>query len=177
MTEPVARGRTRGVSRKPPGVSPPERDPWDWDYLTNTLAPKLIRVGVLRYRLSHEDAEDLVQGLFERILIKRPTARNAEAFIRTSFYHGCIDLLRHRRRTAGFDETADLSDDPIPRLVAAIAVQAALRRISVPCRQLIETYCLEEHTLTETAERLGGTVNAVWKRIDRCLSKLLQCLA
>ena len=150
---------------------------WDWDYLTGILGPNLVKIGILRYGLRREDAEDVLHEIFARVLVRKPQTRNAEAYIRTSFYHASIDLVRKRRANVSSEAVEHLlADDPVPRLVAAIAVQSALRNVSAACRELIEAYCLQEQTLAETAAEAGGTVNAVWKRIDRCLNRLLQSL-
>ncbi len=173
----VPRRTAPGEQASPePESSPAREGAWDWEYLTGSLGPTLMRAGMARYGLSRQDAEDLLQDIYQRVLVKRPVVRSAEAYVRTSFYHASIDLLRSRRRATSVQATTLLADDPIPRLVAAIAVRSALGNISATCRSLIEAYCLQERSLAETAAGLGGSVNAVWKRIDRCLNRLLQTL-
>jgi RNA polymerase sigma factor (sigma-70 family) len=150
---------------------------WDWYRLDSELRPRLIKLAMARYGFCREDAEDLVQDVFQRVLVKRHRARCPEAYLRTAFYHRCADLMRDSSRRAAVPLTDEVADDPLPRLLAAMAVNGALRRVSPSCRSLITAYCLERQTLAETASDIESTVKAAWKRINRCLSRLLQCLS
>jgi len=149
---------------------------WDWHRLDTELRPRLIKLAMARYGFSREDSEDLVQDVFQRVLIKRHRARCPEAYLRTAFYHRCADLMRDKSRRGAVPLTDDLSDDPLPRILAAVAVNGALRRVSPTCRSLIVAYYLERQTLAETAVDIAASVKAAWKRINRCVSRLLQCL-
>lgn len=150
---------------------------WDWSTLDAELRPRLVRLAVSRYRFSREEAEDLVQDVFELVWAKRPRVRNPAAYLRTSFYHRCADALRSGATRRRHESLETLVDDGAPdRMMAAVAVHGAYRRIGRDCRSLITSYVVRGDTLAEAADRNQCSVNAVWKRINRCLRELMRCL-
>jgi RNA polymerase sigma factor (sigma-70 family) len=164
-------------------VGPAVEEPvaWDWEHLDRDVRPRLVRLATTRYRLSREDAEDLVQDLFEAILEKRPRARSPEAYLLTAFLHRCYDLLQTKGRRSRHEMPLlidEVRDDRTPHLIfVALVVSGGFRRITPECRGLITAYCLEERSLRETAHDAGCSEKAVWKRINQCLRRLTQCLA
>jgi RNA polymerase sigma factor (sigma-70 family) len=154
--------------------------PWDWEELDATLRPRLIALGMRRYRLRREECEDAVQSVFMNVLGQDARIRDPIAYIKASFLNACKNLLVSRRKAAGDQPDSELADPESAalagRIEAACAVSGAFRRIEPRCRDLIRTYFLDDLPLAETAQRSGYSAKTVWKRINRCLEKMRQCL-
>jgi RNA polymerase sigma factor (sigma-70 family) len=153
---------------------------WDWERLDGHLRPRLIDVGVRRFRCTREEAEDLVQSVFEAVLVKRPRVRNAEGYLVSTFFNRCLDRAdqraQHARLEAAIDAPSSDADGP-ERLLTAFHVRGAFRRLTPVCRRLIRSYCVERVSLAEAAAGSGCTVPAVWKRINQCIRRMKTCLA
>jgi len=158
-------------------TSPPA---WDWEELDATLRPRLIALGIRRFRLRREECEDAVQSVFLNVLGQDARIRDPIAYIKVSFLNACKNLLLSRKRRGGDEPDSDLPDPESAalagRIEAACAVSGAFRRIEPRCRDLIRTYYLEDRPLSETAIRSGYSEKTVWKRINRCLEKMRKCL-
>jgi len=153
---------------------------WDWRVLDEALRPRLVRTG-LRFGFRREEAEDLVQDVFQAAWAKRPRARNPQAYLVAMFYNRCRDRAGQRAREDSshtpLGEGHALDARLAERIHAACAVEGAFRMVGPSCRTLIESYCVMRKSLAETAAEAGSTVNAVWKRIDTCLKRMRLCLA
>ncbi len=160
-----------------PGTFP---DTWDWEGLDGHLRPRLVTVGIRRFGCTAEEAEDLVQDVFEAVLVKRPRVRNAEGYLVSAFFNRCFDRVEQRARQMTLElglETAPAGADGSERLLNAFHVRGAFRRLTPVCRQLIRSYCLMRVSLAEAAANSGCTVPAVWKRINQCIKRMRTCLA
>ena len=73
-------------------------DAWDWERLDGHLRPRLVAVGVRRFGCTPEEAEDLVQDVFEAVLVKRPRVRNTEGYLVSTFFNRCVDRVEQRAR-------------------------------------------------------------------------------
>ena len=56
------------------------------------------------------------------------------------------------------------------------AVTGAFRRVGDKCQKVIRSYCVDECTLAETAEKSGYSSKTVWKRVQECLKRMRVCL-
>lgn len=155
---------------------------WDWERLDLRLRPRLVAVGVRRFGCTPEEAEDLVQDVFGALWTKRPRVRNPEGYLVAMFFNRCRDRGESRARWT----TLELPLDDIPRgdhdrearrLLDALHVRGAFRRLSPECRRLIREYCVLRRSLAEAAAGSGCTVPAAWKRIDQCLKRMRSCLS
>ena len=153
---------------------------WDWNALDDVVRPRLVGVAVRRFGFRQDEAEDLVQDVFEQVWARKPRVRNPEAYLRTSLFHHCIDRRarnRNRPESMACPLGDDLAGDERPdRILRVIAVKGAFRRLSPECRGLLRDYVVEDEPLAVLADHHGISVNAVWKRIDRCLKRLLYWL-
>lgn len=155
-------------------------DAWDWDRLDGHLRPRLVAVGTRRFGCTPEEAEDLVQDIFEAVLAKRPRVRNVEGYLVSTFFHRCFDRVEQRARRLSFEMPLDARDagtDGPERLLNAFHVRGAFRRLTPVCRRLIRSYCVRRVSLAEAAADSGCTVPAVWKRINQCIKRMKTCLA
>ena len=155
-------------------------DDWDWERLDGHLRPRLIAVGVRRFGCTPEEAEDLVQDIFQAVLVKRPRVRNTEAYLVSTFFNRCANRVAQRARHLELETSlggAPPETDGSERLMAALHVRGALRRLTPVCRQLLRSYCVLRVSLAEAAADSGCTVPAVWKRINQCIKRMKTCLA
>lgn len=155
-------------------------DTWDWEKLDGHLRPRLIAVGMRRFGCTAEEAEDLVQDIFEAVLVKRPRVRNVEAYLVSTFFNRCFDRVEQRVRQLKLEIPLDdvhAKTDGSERLLAAFHVRGAFRRLTPVCRHLIRSYCVLRVSLAEAAADSGCSVPAVWKRINQCIKRMRTCLA
>lgn len=153
---------------------------WDWERLDGHLRPRLVAVGVRRFGCTAEEAEDLVQDVFESVLVKQPRVRNAEGYLVSAFFNRCFDRREQRMRQLNLElplDAAPAGPDGSERLLNALHVRGAFRRLTPVCRRLIRSYCVLKVTLAEAAADSGCSVPAVWKRIDQCIKRMKTCLA
>jgi RNA polymerase sigma factor (sigma-70 family) len=155
-------------------------DAWDWERLDAHLRPRLVAVGMRRFGCTPEEAEDLVQDIFEAVLVKRPRVRNAEGYLVSTFFNRCFDRVEQRARQLTLElplDAAPAGTDGSARLLSAFHVRGAFRRLTPVCRRLIRSYCVLRVSLAEAAADSGCTVPAVWKRINQCIKRMKTCLA
>lgn len=161
----------------PDGSTP---DAWDWNQLDGHLRPRLIVLGNRRFGYTHEEAEDLVQTVFEAVLVKRPRVRNPRGYLVASFFNRCFDRVEQRAAQLLLElplSAAPEGVDSTGRLLNAFHVRGAFRRLTPACRRLIRSYCVMRVTLAEAAADSACTVPTVWKRINQCIKRMRTCLA
>jgi RNA polymerase sigma factor (sigma-70 family) len=159
----------------PDGTTP---EAWDWEELDGHLRPRLVTVGMRRFGCTHEEAEDLVQDIFEAVLVKRPRVRNVRSYLVSTFFKRCFDRVERRARQLVLEIPLDEApaEDGTGRLLNAFHVRGAFRRLTPVCQRLIRSYCVMRVSLAEAAADSGCTVPAVWKRIDQCIKRMRTCL-
>lgn len=134
----------------------------------------------LRITGSREDARDLVQETFVKLLRDPPRdLRRPEAWVRTILTRAAIDRCRARARERerlreaeldGLPAGGEVSDDPLPGLERAEArarLQSGLAQLSALDRTLVLTRAAEDLPLEELAERVQLTEKAVRNRLSR----------
>lgn len=157
-----------------------DQEAWDWERLDGHLRPRLIAVGVRRFGCTPEEAEDLVQDVFQAVLVKRPRVRNIEGYLVSTFFNRCVNRIEQRARHVELESSlggAPTQTDGSESLLTAFHVRGALRRLTPVCRRLIRSFCVQRCSLAEAAADSGCTVPAVWKRINQCIKRMRICLA
>ena len=99
-------------------------DPTGWDRLVDRYTPLVLSV-VRRHRLQGDDAEDVVQTVWLRLIEKLGTIREPEAlpgWIVTTARHECLHLIRARKLVA----PADLEDRGWPDGTGPAAIDSDL---------------------------------------------------
>ena len=117
-----------------------------------------------------DDAEDVCQTVFLKLLTKRPVFENAEhekAWILRVAINECGELFRKRRRLSPLDEArAVAADSPLSE------VMDALSELPVKYSDAFYlTYC-EGFSAAETARILGCSEAAVYTRLNRAKKML-----
>ena len=112
-----------------------------------------------------DDAEDVCQTVFLKLLDKDPVFESAEhekAWIIRVAINECHSLHRRMRRLHPISESVPaVTDDPINSVLDAV--------MSLPDKYreaLFLVYCVG-YSVPETAKLLGRSENAVWSRLSR----------
>lgn len=155
-----------------------------WDALVDRYAP-LIWAICRRYRLDRDDAEDVGQLVWLRLLEQLENIRDPAAlagWLATTAQRECLRVLRTRRpHPAGY--VPDARDDPDNQsgpaeqeLLAAerdAALREALARLPASCQRLIALLCADPSVpYAEISTQLGIAVGSIGPYRGRCLEKL-----
>lgn len=125
-----------------------------------------------------EQAEDIVQGLWERVIRLRgegPGVRNPAGFLLTIARNLCLNHLKRERRRVPFDGTAEAACERKgihARTDLEEAVIDALDRLPMKYREVLVLNVYSGYDFEEIAGMLGLHVAAVWKRASRGRAQL-----
>lgn len=156
---------------------------WDLDLLSNG-----VRIIALRSLGDADVAQDVVQETLERALRALAEGRLRDrgalgGFVRAIARHVIADELRSRNRVVPLDPSVDVPSagrDPLEALVSAEdadSVRAAVARLSLADRRVIELSYVDGLTPAAVAERLGEPRARVRKRKSRALERLRAALS
>lgn len=132
---------------------------------------------------SAEQAEDIVQGLWERVIRLRSEKRgirNPSAFLLTVARNLCLNHLKRERRRAPFDGAARAAcDRPEERRRTDLEeeVLEALDRLPMKYREVLVLNIYSGYDFEEIAAMLGISAAAAWKRASRGREQLRKGLA
>ncbi len=144
--------------------------------------PMLRRV-FQRFRVSPEDAEDLLQNVLIQFLRKRDEINQPDRWIVGAVRHECLGFLRkqrHQLHQAVDSALLELAPDPSAASAehqsTRLALEQILKRVRPRCRQLLDARYLMGYTLAETAEKVGCRPSSVDQLVRRCVSALKELL-
>jgi RNA polymerase sigma factor (sigma-70 family) len=155
-----------------------------WDALVDRYTP-LIWAICRRYRLDRDDAEDVGQLVWLRLLEQLENIRDPAAlagWLATTAQRECLRVVRTRRpHPAGY--VSDARDDPDnpagpaeQELLAAerdAALREALARLPASCQRLIALLRADPSVpYAEISTQLGIAVGSIGPYRGRCLEKL-----
>jgi RNA polymerase sigma factor (sigma-70 family) len=133
----------------------------------------------LRYRIPHEDAEDLVQQSLLAFLQKQSGIDCPEAWLLGAFRRECLMYLRRRQRRLydAIDTTLlEACSDPAPadqeRHQLLRDVESAIDTTPPRCRSILRLRYRLGFATEEIAEELGYRTTSVRKIASRCLAAL-----
>jgi RNA polymerase sigma factor (sigma-70 family) len=163
---------------------------WNWEELNSVYRPRLIAAGIVRFSLTREECEDAAQSVFLKVIAQNPRVRDPKAYLRAAFLHQAQNIAEARARSRA--RTTELDPDGIYRsaiydpeererqaekIRKITAVTGAFKRVGEKCQKVIRCYCVDECSLSETAEKTGYSSKTIWKRVQECLKRMRQCLA
>lgn len=163
---------------------------WNWEELNSVYRPRLIAAGIVRFSLTREECEDAAQSVFLKVIAQNPRVRDPKAYLRAAFLHQAQNIAEARARSRA--RTTELDPDGIyrsaiydpeererqaERIRKITAVTGAFKRVGEKCQKVIRCYCVDECSLSETAEKTGYSSKTIWKRVQECLKRMRQCLA
>ena len=142
------------------------------------------RHAFLRYGLSNEDVEDIVQETLLAMHLKRHTwveSRPLLPWVRAIAHNKLVDHLRRsgrRRQHVPIDEFSDLLvADPIASLSSGLDAEAAMGKLKGRQRDVVVAISVNGKSARQVAEDLRmteGAVRVVLHRALRSLSKALR---
>ena len=163
---------------------------WNWEELNSVYRPRLIAAGIVRFGLTREECEDAAQTIFVKVIAQSPRVRDPKAYLRAAFLHQAQNVAEARARSRA--RTTELDPDAIYRsaifdpeererqaekIRRIAAVTGAFKRVGDRCQKVIRCYCVDDCSLSETAEKTGYSSKTIWKRVQECLKRMRQCLA
>lgn len=152
--------------------------------------PELCAYLVKKLRYSPGEAEDVVQGAFEKMLAMSPqqfqAIRNVRAFLYKSAYNAALDQQRHAGVGQRFvDEQSSQPAahvdrlDPYRRVLGGQQLQvllAALKRMPEKRRKLIVMNRFDGLSCAEIARRVNLSETVVRKHLTRALAECQHAL-
>ncbi|RKS80450.1 RNA polymerase sigma factor (sigma-70 family) [Motilibacter peucedani] len=155
-----------------------------WDALVDRYAGLVWSV-VRGYRLASDDASDVFQTAWLRLVEQLPRLREPErvgAWLATTARHECLRVLKSRtRETATDTDVLDLrtDDDSAPpgsdllRAERDSVLWQCFEASSGPCRQLLGVLIADPPlSYLQVAETLGMPVGSIGPTRRRCLERL-----
>jgi RNA polymerase sigma factor (sigma-70 family) len=141
------------------------------------MRPRLLALGVRKFRLTPEEAEDVVQTVLLKTVTLNPTVRDPFAYLATAFRRGCINLLASSgRRLAAAELGDDLPDfgsvQALQRMHDLQAVRRAFHHADRQCVELVRCHYLSDQSQTATAERFGYSPRSIGRRLKHCLERI-----
>lgn len=130
---------------------------------------------------SAEQAEDIVQTLWERVISLRSATpsrtiiRNPLGFLFTIARNLCLNHLKRERRRAPFDEEAQALCEEKGRegkTDMEEAVLEGLNRLPMKYREVLVLNVYSGYDFEEIAAMLGISATAAWKRASRARAQL-----
>lgn len=142
--------------------------------MVETYSPMMLRAALTRAP-TVADAEDAVQDVFLRVLLKRPRFRDGEhekAWLLRSTLNRASDLRRGRRDDASLDEavTAAAENADFGPLLSAV------RALPEAYSAVIHLYYYEGYSIKEIAGLLALPVPTVGTRLSRGRERLRKLL-
>lgn len=155
------------------------RDPSAAEELVGLFEKPLLYF-LRRMARSEDDAWDLLQETWISVFRALPTLRDARAlpaFLYRTARNHALAHLRHREADSRLSAAVDApesSTEPEPTFAAedAVAVHAALDKLSVPHREVLTLFFLEDLSTAEIAAVLGIPPGTVKSRLHHAKKNL-----
>jgi RNA polymerase sigma-70 factor (ECF subfamily) len=145
--------------------------------------PRLLRL--LRRRTGLEDAQDIVQQVFVRLLAGAFRKASPVRSPQTYLYQSAINQVRDRgrsdqRRSTALHVTEDQMDTlAAPSQIAALEARDMLRRIEAAIgslkpktREIFLAHRIDGYTYAEIAARTGLSVKAIEKQMSNAIAHI-----
>lgn len=134
----------------------------------------LVGIAVDRFRISHADAETLVQEIFLELLLHASRIRDRRAWLIGAVYNASKDYLRRAQRMEPLPERGPDPADPRYARVeeqwpAELAAREAFARLTPRCQLALRLRYIEGHTIPSIASLLDTTARYAAKLVSRCL--------
>lgn len=165
-----------------------EQDAEAWEVLVRRYQ-RLIASITFKYKLSHEDAADILQSVCFTLFQQLPSLRKQDklsSWIITVAVRECWKFTRQKVQTDSFDDpeqekffdladgAAVLADDSLLAIERQHFIRRAVESLADQCRQLIEQLFFRDEPLaySEISRQLGMPVASIGPTRARCLEKL-----
>ena len=149
--------------------------------------PRFGIYAMKRYRLSFTEAEDVLQTMWERVLKLRARGslgeiENFGAFLFRTLSNVAVDVLRRRRQSVSIEavedaESEDAASNETPFAKMNAYVLAAFDALSEEHREVLILQLYSGYDLSEIAEMLQKSRDAIWARASRARNELRKRVA
>jgi len=134
----------------------------------------LVGIAVDRFRISHADAETLVQEIFRELLLHASRIRDRRAWLIGAVYNASKDYLRRAQRMEPLPEHGPDPADPRYARVdeqwpAELAAREAFARLTPRCQLALRLRSIGGHAIPSIASLLDTTARYAAKLVSRCL--------
>lgn len=163
------------AARREGALAAPREQPLDWFALLGSFQTELVCLGIQRYRVSREDAEDAFQAVVLAVIANRPSLSEPQNYVRAAFFNRLVDLVRVRARRpeAEAAEADSARQDSTERtLMAREACNALLGKLDRRSRRLVLRHLVDEIPLVDLAEEVGYSRKTVGKKFRRAMARL-----
>ena len=130
----------------------------------------LSYVAVHKFRVPLSAAEDLISEVFISFHRSEYRPENPRAWLVAAMCNACRHYWRAQGRFEALLDDFDVTFDPTSQLEARVTAERLLPLLREPCRQLLGMYYFDGLTTLEISTKLGVSVNAIHKRLQRCLA-------
>ncbi len=150
-----------------------------WATLVERYADYVYAVAMRGFRLSSEDAEDVLQDtmlqIYEHLADYRGTGP-LRAWIGTIAQNASRQRLRTRSRLGESTLPEEIPDETQRQALEAVEeafqTRSAVAQLDQPCRQILEQFFFRDRKYAEIASDLRIPAGTVASRIARCLVRL-----
>ncbi|MBK8611455.1 MAG: sigma-70 family RNA polymerase sigma factor [Chitinophagaceae bacterium] len=153
------------------------------EVLYNRFSPRMLGV-CYRFAKSREDAEDMLQEAFIKILTQIHQYRNEgalEGWIRRIVVHTCINILKKNKK---FSDSVDINhaqnihvrEEMIPSIMQAKQVVECIRSLPLGYKTVLNLYAIEGYSHKEIANMLDieeSTSRSQYTRAKSMLEEIL----
>lgn len=148
------------------------------------LASRLRVISQRKFHIPEEDAEAVVNTVFEAYLRRRTTVHDLEKYLVASVCNASRDYWRAKKDTDQMpleaeDLIAPATADAEERLVRSLTIAVQLTRLGDECCEALCLFHLGGFSAREIAEKLGTTEQNTWQILSKCrrqAKELLACL-
>jgi RNA polymerase sigma factor (sigma-70 family) len=146
------------------------------------LGARLRAISRAKFRIPEEDADAVVNTVFEAYLRRRTTVHDVERYLIASVCNASRDYWRARKDTESMpddatDFVAPATADAEERLVRSLTIAVQLTRLGDQCCQALRLYHLDGFSAREIAEKLGTTEQNAWQILSKCRRRAKTLLA
>jgi RNA polymerase sigma factor (sigma-70 family) len=146
------------------------------------LATRLRVISQKKFHIPEEDAEQVVNTVFEAYLRRRATVHDLERYLVASVCNASRDYWRSKKYTEQVPLEAEefiapATADAEERLVRSLTIAVQLTRLGDQCCEALYLFHLGGYSAREIAERMGTTEQNTWKVLSQCRRRAKKMLA
>jgi RNA polymerase sigma factor (sigma-70 family) len=169
------------VTRDENGNRPPEPAEEAISKAYRELAAKLRVISEKKFRIPAEDAEAVVNTVFETYLRRRATVDDLERYLVASVCNASRDYWRSKKNSEQVpldaeDLIAPATADAEERLVRSLTIAVQLTRLGDECCEALYLFHLGGFSAREIAEKLGTTEQNTWQILSKCRRRAKELL-
>lgn len=170
------------VTRDENGTWPPTSAEEAITKAYSELAARLRVISQKKFRIPEEDAEAVVNTVFEAYLRRRTTVHDLERYLVASVCNASRDYWRAKKDTEQLPLEADdliapATADAEERLVRSLTIAVQLTRLGDECCEALCLFHLGGFSAREIAAKLGTTEQNTWQILSKCRRQAKELLA